>query len=176
MAGEILGKAGSGTNTRIVGTLYDIMYQINEELINQILKGANDFQRGFGDIGNTINGVIDQIGDLESQVDPIEDSVNDMTGTINPVFEIITIVITAIFGVFIGIGVLAIIATVIMTFCDKFRCRYFLYFICVIFVVLAIVCFLVTLVFSILTPVLYLACDFLNVTTASASGFQSNFG
>lgn len=30
LAGQILGKAGAGTNTGIVGSLYDIMYQINE--------------------------------------------------------------------------------------------------------------------------------------------------
>lgn len=51
-----------------------------------------------------------------------------------------------------------------------------LYFICLIFVLIGIICFIITLIFSIITPVLYLACDFLQTTISSQAGFEANFG
>lgn len=88
--------------------------------------------------------------------------------------KIVTIAVTAFFGVFIGLGVLGIIGTLLMSCCDKFSCRYLLYFICVIFLVLGLLSFLLSVLFSVITPVLYLGCDFLTTSLASTAGFNAN--
>lgn len=89
--------------------------------------------------------------------------------------RIVTIVVTAIFGVFIGFGVLSIIGTLLMTFCDKFKCRYLVYFICFLFTILGIISFLLTVVFAIISPVLFFGCQFLSFSISSPDNFGSSF-
>lgn len=92
----------------------------------------------------------------------------------SPILKLVTIGVTAAFGVFIGLGVLSIVGTLMMTFCDKYKCRYLLYFVCTILTVLGILCFFLTILFSIFTPVIYFACDYINVTISSQAGFSTN--
>lgn len=120
---------------------------------------------------SVLSDIVAKMGDMENTIDPIDGQISSAGDSINPILKIITTVVTAIFGAFIGLGVLGVVGTIIMTFCEKFRCRYLLYFICLIFVLIGIVCFIVTLIFSIVTPVLYLACDFLQTTISSQAGF-----
>lgn len=95
---------------------------------------------------------------------------------ISPVMSIITTAVTAFFGVFIGLGVLGIIGTLLMTFCDKFSCRYLLYFICTILFILGLISFILAVLFSVITPVLYFGCDFLTTSISSSANFNTNIG
>lgn len=100
--------------------------------------------------------------------------IGSMSNTITPYMKIVTTVVTAFFGVFIGLGVIGIIGVVLMTFCDKYSCRYLIYFVCLILTILGIISFLLAFLFSIITPVLYLGCDFINTSISSQSGFSTN--
>ncbi len=116
------------------------------------------------------------MGDLVDMFSGVDSSIGSFNDTITPIMNIVTIVVTAIFGVFIGLGVLSILGAILMTCCDKYSCRYLVYFVCVILTLLGIVCFILAILFSVITPVLYLGCDFLTVSISSSSGFNTNLG
>lgn len=107
-------------------------------------------------------------------IKPFDTMFSGIANTVSPYLKIITQVVTAFFGVFIGLGVFGIIGVVLMTFCNKYSCRYLIYFICLILTILGILSFLLAILFSIITPVLYLSCDFINVTIGSQDGFSTN--
>lgn len=67
----------------------------------------------------------------------------------------------ALFGVCIGFGVVGIIAALMMTFCDKFSCRYFVYILCVILMIIGIFAFFFAIIFSLFGPLMYFTCDFI---------------
>ena len=88
--------------------------------------------------------------------------------------DIVTAVLTALFGVIVGLGVLGILGAVLMTFCDKYKCRYLIYFSCCILWVIGIVWFLLATLFSLLVPALYFSCQFINYSIGSAANFDGN--
>lgn len=114
------------------------------------------------------------MNDMASMVEGFDSTFSGIDDTVSPIMKIITMAITAFFGVFIGLSVLGIIGTLFMTCCDKFSCRYLLYFICVIFLILGIISFLIATLFSVITPVLYFGCDFLTTSISSTAGFNAN--
>ncbi len=69
-----------------------------------------------------------------------------------------TLVINLIYGVMLGLSVLALLGVVLMTFCDKYKCRYLMYFSCVSLFFLGILGFLLAIIFSIIVPILFLMC------------------
>jgi hypothetical protein len=116
------------------------------------------------------------MNDMANLVVGFDDMISGGNDTISPIMNIVTIAVTAFFGVFIGFGVLGIIATLLMTFCDKFSCRYLLYFICFFFVILGMLSFFLAILFSVFTPVLYFGCDFLTTAISSGANFNTNLG
>jgi hypothetical protein len=83
-------------------------------------------------------------------------------------------VIQLFYGVALGFATLTMIGVVLMTFCDKYKCRYLMYFACVILFLFALIGFLIAAIFSLLVPVIYWSCDWLTVTVGSSSGFNTN--
>lgn len=88
----------------------------------------------------------------------------------NPILEIITTVLIAFFAVVLSFSVIGIVMTILITFCKFYKCRYFIYFICVIFFFVSIVCLLVAFIMSLLTPLVYFGCDFLK-SSMTPQGF-----
>lgn len=83
------------------------------------------------------------------------------------------------FAVSIGLAVLVVIGTVFTTFCDKPKCRYLMYIPCIIITVILILGFLISVVLSIMNPLLFMGCTVLNTgldTKAGFVNFTSNLG
>jgi hypothetical protein len=85
-----------------------------------------------------------------------------------------TMVFQAIYGVAMGIAVLALIGVVLMSFCDMYKCRYLMYFSCFIFFIFGLISFCISIAFSILVPVLYWGCDWLSFTMSNSTNFSAN--
>lgn len=171
----ILGSASTSTPSGAMNASYFAINKINQGFSN-ISSQATDFTGNIGSVGTTIDSIVGSMSDMVTTVSGIDDTISTMDDSVSPIMKIVTIVVTAIFGVFIGLGVLSIIGTILMTFCDKFSCRYLVYFVCVILVVLGILSFLLATLFSVITPVLYLGCDFLTTSISSQSSFTTNLG
>lgn len=75
-----------------------------------------------------------------------------------PILGIVTTVITAFFGVIVGLSILGILGAILMTFCDKYKCRYLIYFSCTIMFIIGIVTFIVAILFSLLVPAFFFSC------------------
>lgn len=170
------GLLGSVTaNTGAVSIAYNAFKQINEGL-KLISDLADTFDSQFSVLPNTISQFKGSMKEMVDLVNNYDGMISGMDSSISDIMKIVTLAVTAVFGVFIGLGVLSIIGTVFMTCCDKYSCRYLVYFVCVILFVLGIFCFLLSTLFSIITPVIYFGCDFLTVSISSSTSFSSNLG
>ncbi len=85
-------------------------------------------------------------------------------------------VFQVIYGVAMGFAVFALIGVIFMTFCDKYKCRYLMYFACIILFLFAIIGFLLAFIFSLILPVMYWGCDWLTVSISTGGGFTTNLG
>lgn len=84
-----------------------------------------------------------------------------------------TLVINLIYGIALGVSVLALLGVILMTFCDKYKCRYLMYFSCVILFFFGILGFFLAIIFSIIVPVVFFLCEWMDVTITT-TGFNSN--
>ncbi len=101
--------------------------------------------------------------------------ISETHDSMNPIIDLATTSSTAFYALFIGLGAIGIISTVLMTFCNKFSCRYLLYFICVLKVLLGVICFLLVISLSTATPAMYFGCDFVTTSVSSSANFERNF-
>ena len=102
-----------------------------------------------------------------SSLSTVDDSMTSIFITVNDLSGTITIVVTALFGVIIFFSILGITGALIMTFCNKFKCRYLVYFACVFLFIMGLIFFLLAVLFGALTPALYYGCTFLQTSTSS---------
>ncbi len=79
-------------------------------------------------------------------------------GDFGQYLTIVTSVITAFFGVIVGLSVLVILGALLMTFCEKYKCRYLIYFSCIFLFLIGIVGFLLSTLLSAIVPVVYFTC------------------
>lgn len=148
---------------------------MNDQL-KTIGESADNFKTQVTPLSGIIDTMVDKMSLISTPITGADGTVAGLDDQVTPIMKIVTMVVTAIFGVFIGLGVLSIIGTLLMTFCDKASCRYLIYFVCVILLVLGILSFLLATLFSIVTPVLYLGCDFLSTSLSSSTNFNTNIG
>jgi hypothetical protein len=85
-----------------------------------------------------------------------------------------TMAFQAIYGVAMGIAELALIGVVLMAFCDMYKCRYLMYFSCLIFFVFGFISFWISIIFSFIVPILYWSCDWLSYTMSDSTNFSTN--
>ena len=173
---NLLGKADHAVNTRTgaMNVSYTVIDGINDQVLKAIGSNVDNFSNQVGTLGTTIDSVVSTVNGTLGTISTFNGYLDTVNSSISPYMNIITIVVTAFFGVFIGLGILGIIGVILMTCCDKYGCRYLLYFVCVILFVLGIISFLLSVLFSIITPVLYLGCDFISVTISSQANFTTN--
>ena len=88
----------------------------------------------------------------------------------------IQIVYYVVIGLVILGALLVFVSTLFICTCSKFQCRYILYFGCSCLAVLGIVTFLFTIIFSLITPALYISCHYIQGGMESPQGFIDNFG
>ena len=104
---------------------------------------VTNFKSQVGTVKNSITGITSIISDIVPTIEMAFDYVD-------PALQGVTIGVSVYFGVVIGFTILAITGCLLMTFCDKFKCRYLIYFGCCILFFLAIFGFLLSFLFSIL--------------------------
>jgi hypothetical protein len=166
---------GDSTNTQsIVGILYSALSDTSTTL-NAIKTGADGFAGGIGPFQSQIGTITDSLGKVKNQIKDLDSSLSSSLELMDTPKSMGTMVISIIYGVMLGLSVLALLGVVLMTFCDKYKCRYLMYFSCVILFFLGILGFLLAIIFSIIVPVLYFLCGWLDVTLQSTT-FSANTG
>lgn len=171
----LLGSVPSpGTPSGAVNASHFAINKINDDVLKKIGQNADNFTSQFGTIDSIVDSAASTIQGFVDQINGFDGMFTGMNSSISPIMSLVTIGITAAFGVFIGLGVLSLIGVLMMACCDKYKCRYLLYFVCTILTILGILCFFLALIFSVLTPMIYFSCDFINTTISSKASFNSN--
>jgi hypothetical protein len=142
-------------------------------LLNSIQTGASGFSSGISNFQSSTANINSDLTKVKNQITDFDSSLSSTLSLIDTPKKMGTMVISIVYGVMLGLSVLALLGVVLMTFCDKYKCRYLMYFSCVILFFLGILGFLIAMIFSIIVPVLYLLCGWLDVTVTTA-GFAGN--
>lgn len=115
-----------------------------------------------------------------TQLDPIINMLTPLDGQYSSFINLSSFSTYATQGVqiyysaVIGIASLALLGAILMAFCQKYKCRYLMYMMCLFMVLFAIVGFLVSTIFSIIIPVVSWTCDYLDVGMKDSVGFDCN--
>jgi hypothetical protein len=171
---EFPGILGSKTTAGIVKTLYDIIGGTDGNL-TFISSKAQLFHDSIGGFTGAIGGVQTTISDFVTQLNNGDKTFGDLLTAVQSPSEMITLGVQVFYGVILGFTILALLGVLLITFCDKFKCRYLMYFACIILFFFGIIGFLLSVVFSIFVPILNIGCDFFSYSLQSASNFDGNF-
>lgn len=114
------------------------------------------------------------LNDFKTSLNDLDNSLADGLGVFDMPKQYGTMAIQLFFGAVLGLSVLALLGVVMMTFCDKYKCRYLMYISCVILFFFALLGFLIAVIFSIIVPILYWGCDWLSITFSSSANFHTN--
>lgn len=169
---SLLGSSTSGTG--IVGGFYQAISTTHATL-SGIATDSNGFATNSGANlpSSTITNINNDLTKVSNQILDLDKSLKNGLQLMDTPKSIGGLVISLIYGVALGLSVLTLLGVILMTFCDKYKCRYLMYFSCVILFFIGLVGFLIALLFSVVVPVLFFLCEWLDVTITS-SGFNAN--
>ena len=164
---------GSSNNGGIVGEFYsslNLMYNT----IDGIISSSTSFSSSTGAFTSAIGSVTGALDGFKNTLNDLNTSVDNALGMLDSPKTVGTMAIQIFYAVALGLSILALVGVVLMTFCDKFKCRYLMYFACVILFFFGLIGFLIAIIFSFIVPVMYWGCDWIGVTIGSAAGFNTN--
>lgn len=165
---------GSSTTGGYVGALYTLLTTAKTS-ISSIATAAQNFNTEASNFQSgvaTLQSTITSFNNFFSNADNGSYSyMSDLTSK----KPLINLGVQLVYGITIGIASLMLIGTLLVAFCDKTGCRYLMYFSCVLLFLIGIVGFMMTIIFSIVTPAIYFSCQFISYSLASTSNFNSNF-
>ncbi len=148
-----------------------------QSTINQILTSATSVSSAI--TGGTFTTALDSAKTAINEVVKILESGDNNFYTIysgvTPYLGTVTTAATGIYGGLIGIASLGILATILLAFCNLYKCRFLLYFTCCILLIIGIVSLLLATIISALIPLFYFTCDFTTYSFSSATNFNSKY-
>lgn len=152
---DLLGD--QATTASEVGATYTVLTTV-EDFLGGISTAAKAFVDSVQPFKDSVSGVKDSISGFSTTINDAVNSADGIYTTAQPALDGLTIGVSVFFGVVIGFCVLGILGCLLMTFCDKFKCRYLIYFACVILFIIAIIGFILSIMFSVITPAMFFAC------------------
>ncbi len=163
---------GSSNNGGIIGSIYSSI-SATYDTLNGIKSSSGAFTSGASGFTSAVGSMTSDLTNVQNQINNLDSSVRSGLQLMDTPKTIGSLVISLIYGIALGISVLALLGVVLMTFCDKYKCRYLMYFSCVILFFFGLLGFLIAIIFSVIVPVMFFLCEWLDVTITS-SGFQTN--
>lgn len=163
---------GSSNTSGIIGSFYT-SFASTTSTLDSIRSGSASFSSGAGSFSSSVSGINTDLNKVKDQMNNLDNDLKSFLDLMETPKDMGTLVISLIYGIMLGLSVLAMLGVVLMTFCDKYKCRYLMYFSCVILFFLGLLGFLLAIIFSILVPVMFLFCEWLDVTLTS-TGFSTN--
>jgi len=105
-------------------------------------------------------------------IEDMEDDNYNLLSGLNSKRSSINLGVQLIYGITIGVASLMLIGVLLVAFCDKSKCRYLIYFACFFLFFIGVGSFMLSVLFSIITPTVYLGCKFLDDTLANKNNFD----
>lgn len=171
----VLGNSSSATTT-IVGANLQLLNSM-ETLLDAIANNASSFASASGSFNTaTVDSAKQQIDDLIKQVADYDTKITDYHNNYYTYVKAGSItIIAAVFSFVIIFSVLGLIATILMTFCDKYSCRYLLYCACCWLLIMGIISFAIATVLSIFSPIVVTSCGTIKNALSSTTEFNDLF-
>lgn len=164
---------GSSNNGGIIGGFYSVLDTMYSSM-DGIITGSASFSGSTTTFTSAIGTVTSALTNFQTTLNDLNTSVDNALGMLDSPKSTGTMAIQIFYAVALGLSILALVGVVLMTFCDKFKCRYLMYFACVILFFFGLIGFLIAIIFSLIVPVMYWGCDWIGVTIGSAAGFNTN--
>ena len=162
---------GSSTTGGYVGTLHTFVTAAKVSITaistsaDNFLQQSANFQSGVAALQTTITVFNNFVSNADNGSYTFIDNISSEKPMIN-------LGVQLVYGVTIGIASIMLLGTLLVAFCDKPKCRYLMYFACVILFFIGLMGFLMTIIFSILTPTVYFGCQFIDYSLNSTSNFD----
>jgi hypothetical protein len=164
---------GSSNTGGYVGTLYSLVTAAKASITSisssadNFNSQASSFHSGVSALQTTIN----NFNGFLSNADSGSYTYLDMISSKKP---LINLGVQLVYGVTVGLASLMLLGTLLVAFCDKPKCRYLMYFTCVLLFFIGLVGFIMTIIFSIIAPTVYFGCQFIDFSISSTANFDCN--
>jgi predicted PurR-regulated permease PerM len=147
--------------------------RLNSTFFQSLSDNVLNFSSSIGNIKSGVQPAINQINQtVFSTVDSVDNSMGNINNLISPYMKIVTLVVTALFAVLLGFGSIGVIGVALMTILSKYGCRRLIFLIAFILFFFGFCTFILSIVFSFITPILYFTCDLIEPIISSNTGFQ----
>lgn len=157
-------------SSTLVGGLYTVVGRI-KTFIADTRSSASSFSGAFG----SVNG---QIGTIQANINTIADSVTKLDNNLNSPLKPLKAAGTngnmglqAFYGVLIGFSFFTFLGSLLTVCCDKYKCRYLMYFSCIFLFLTGLLSFLLSSMFSMFIPPMTWGCSYLDVALKDKAGF-----
>ncbi len=144
-----------------------------QQIITTITDLANDFKGQVSTMSGSIGQAVDAADTFAGQLEGFDQQFYDLYSQSFPILDTITKAMTGFFAGLLALSIVGIVATILTALCKCYKMRYLIYFSCCILFVIAIFCFILAMLTSVLTPVIYFSCDFLEYSISGADEFES---
>jgi hypothetical protein len=169
-----LGSTNNADANSVIYVAYNGISTI-QNIVNQVIGGAQGVKdtiaSGFGTALNQTKKVLKGVsGTLVSG----DKQYYDTFSQVSPMFPIMNTGITGVYAGLIGLASLGMLAALLLLVCNFYKCRYLLYFVCIILVFIGIISFFLSIIISALIPVFYFTCDAITYAFSSGPNFNGN--
>lgn len=110
--------------------------------------------------------------DFKGFVEDMESDNYSLLSGLDSKRSLINLGVQLVYAITIGVASLMLIGVLLVAFCDKSRCRFLIYFACFFLFFIGVVGFMLSVLFSILTPTIYFGCQFIDNTLSNKVNFD----
>jgi hypothetical protein len=146
-----------------------------QSIVNQVIGGAqgvkNTISSGFS---NALNQAKKVLGGVSGTLVSGDKQYYDIFSQVSTMFPLMNTGITGVYAGLIGLASLGMLAALLLLICNFYKCRYLLYFVCIILVFIGIISFFLSIIISALIPVFYFTCDAITYAFSSGPNFNGN--
>lgn len=165
---------GSSTTGGYVGTLYSAV-TTTKDTISNISSSANSFVSQTSTLQTSVTSLQTTVKNFTSFISSIESSYYSTLSTASTNTNYILTGVKVLYAATIAMASTMLLGALLVSFCDKTNCRYLIYITCFFLFLLGFLGFILSILFSILTPAVYFGCQYMNFSLASSTNFNSTY-
>lgn len=167
----ILGSSNTGG---YVGNLYTLV-DAAKTAITTISTGADSFNQQTSNFQGGVAALQSTITDFNNFLSNADNNSYSYMDIVSSKKPLINLGVQVVYGVTIGLASMMLLGALLVAFCDKPKCRYLMYFTCFLLFFIGLAGFLMSIIFSIITPAVYFGCQFIDFSLSSSADFDSKY-
>jgi hypothetical protein len=156
----------STTSGSLIYTLYQAVLGI-KTFVTGVQTSSTNFNTQIPTIDSNINSTKNSIIGIIDSVTSADNNLGSLLSSFNTPGQYGSMGMQIFYGVLIGFSCLALLGALLTVCCDKYGCRYLMYFSCLIFFLGAFIGFFISTLFSFFVPVFTWTCSYLDYTLLS---------